>query len=57
MEKERIVDQFILHIFGDLLPGYKMFHNGNQNIDKYINFDTIKNLPEAITKYITDYPR
>lgn len=56
-ERERLVDQMCVHLFQEELPGYELQPNGDPRIDPYITHDSLKNLPVAVQKYVTDFPR
>lgn len=56
-EKERIVDQICSRQFGQLLPGYAVQSQGDIRVDPYVTTETLKDLPTAISHYVTVFPR
>ena len=56
-EKERLVDLICALKFGDILPNYQIQQQGNKKIDYYITSKSIDQLPKAVEKYVTDFPR
>lgn len=56
-EKERLVDLLVKIIFNKEFPNYWVQKIGDGKMDSYINSETIKNLPETIKRYVTDFPR
>ena len=56
-EKERVVDYICKYYFEDLLPKYSMQRIGARRMDKFINAESIRNLPMAIENYVKKYPR
>jgi hypothetical protein len=56
-EEERIVDLICILKFKDILPKYPLQEKSSKKIDSYIKSVSIDQLPKAIEKYITDFPR
>ena len=56
-EKEAVVDLICVLKFKDILPTYQIQKQGNKKIGNYITLKSINNLPKAIEKYVTDFPR
>lgn len=56
-EKERLVDLVTLSRFGSILPGYKLQDLGDPRIDPYITNSALENLPDAVSRYVHEYPR
>ena len=56
-EKERLVDLVTLSRFGNILPGYKLQDLGDPRIDPYITDSALENLPDAVSRYVQEYPR
>lgn len=53
-EKERIVDQFVMHHFKDVCPNYRMQPISDTGIDEiFRNDDAWDNLPERVGQYIS----
>ncbi|HUW24421.1 MAG TPA: hypothetical protein VMW04_02220 [Patescibacteria group bacterium] len=56
-EKERTVDKICSIRFGDLLPNYDFQARGDIRIDPYVTSETIRQLPQAMERYVKDFPR
>lgn len=56
-EKEALVDLICTLKFGDILPKYQMQSQENIKVNDYINLKSLDQLPKAIEKYITAFPR
>lgn len=57
MEKERLVDKICSTQFADLLRDYQLQSKGDSRIDSYVTKETLENLPKAVGKYISAFPR
>lgn len=56
-EKERLVDLLVRIIFKEEFPDYLIQKIGDVRLDKYVTEETINSLPDAISRYIKDFPR
>lgn len=56
-EKEAVVDLICILNFKDILPNYQVQSQGNKKINDYITSISINQLPKAVKKYVTDFPR
>jgi len=57
-EREKLVDLICHHCFRDILPDYKISYQKDSRMDEFIDFHAVMNdLPGAIKKYVTKYPR
>lgn len=53
-EKERLVDLIISIVLPDICPGYHIQEKGEGKMNKYINQETVYDLPSAIEKYLEE---